>query len=83
MYFDNRLKEVKNWKQDPKTFPFPHKFNYTHHLAHFIQEYQDKQIDKGQTLGDVTIRTMGRINVIRKASAKLYFIDLRSEGKKL
>lgn len=26
---------------------------------------------------------MGRINVIRKASAKLFFIDLRSEGQKL
>jgi len=36
MYFENRLKEVKEWKKDEKTFPFPHKFNYTHHMNEFI-----------------------------------------------
>lgn len=83
MYFENRLKEVKEWKKDEKTFPFPHKFNYTHHMNEFIQTFEKKEIEKGKTLEEVTVRTMGRINVIRKASAKLYFIDLRSEGKKL
>lgn len=32
MYFENRLKEVKEWKKDAQTFPFPHKFDYTHHM---------------------------------------------------
>jgi hypothetical protein len=45
-----------------------------------VKAFDSVPIEKGATDTNTTVKIIGRINVIRKASAKLYFIDLRSEG---
>lgn len=77
------MEEVKKWKEDEKYFPFPHKFNYTHSVVQFINEYEQKEIEKGTQIEGEYVRVVGRINVVRKASGKLHFIDIKGEGKKL
>lgn len=48
----------------------------------YIHAYDEKCSEKGTQLED-TVRIMGRVYSIRKASAKLLFIDIRGEGKKV
>lgn len=80
-FFKLRSTAVEELKKNPKTHPYPHKFNVTISLENFIEKYSNSIAD-GVTLDD-TVSVAGRIHSIRTSSAKLIFYDLRGEGVKI
>lgn len=79
-FFKLRSGAVEELKKNPETHPYPHKFNVTISLEHFIEKYN--HINDGETL-DETVSVAGRIHSIRGSGAKLIFYDLRGEGVKI
>lgn len=79
-FFKLRSAAVEKLKKTPETHPYPHKFNVTCSLEHFIEKYY--HVGDGKTL-DETVSVAGRIHSIRASGAKLFFYDLRGEGVKI
>lgn len=80
-FFRLRSAAVAELKQNPETFPYPHKFHVSTSLEEFIEKY--KGLEEGQVLSEVSLSLAGRIHAIRESGAKLIFYDLRGEGVKL
>jgi len=79
-YFKIRSLAVEDLKKTDN-HPYPHKFDVTTSLTHFIESYSS--LEAGQTLKDKEVRLSGRIHAIRESGAKLIFYDLRGEGTKI
>jgi lysyl-tRNA synthetase class 2 len=63
--------------------PYPHKFNVTISLEHFIEKYGGEgTIAPGKRLDNV-VNVAGRIHNARVAGKNLRFYDLRGEGVKI
>lgn len=81
-YYQNRCTLIKKLKEDKEMFPYPHKFNTTYLLPALIEKYDPLCTEKGQFLED-KVSVAGRIHVMREASKKLVFIDLKAEDHKV
>jgi len=79
-YFKLRTAAIEDLKST-ETHPYPHKFNVTTSLTHFIEKYE--YLKDSETLTDVEVRVAGRVHAIRQSGAKLIFYDLRGEGVKI
>lgn len=65
-----------------KPYPYPHKFEVSHTITQFIEEFDPKVTEKGQILDQVV--TIGaRIVSFRAAGKALIFYQIQQEGKKL
>lgn len=80
-FFKLRSVAVEELKKSPDTHPYPHKFNVTISLEHYIEQYSGKIAD-GETLSE-EVSVAGRVHSIRLSGAKLIFYDLRGEGVKI
>ena len=60
---------------------YPQQFQPTHSLHSFHSDFS--HLEKGQRLEDTTVRVAGRILSKRKASSKLVFLDIESNGERL
>lgn len=81
-YTENR----KNWLQaerDAGRNPYPHKFNRTHTIGKFAEEFESKCEEKGAFLEDTEVAITGRVNLIRAQGKKLIFIDIQQDGLKV
>lgn len=84
-YFKNRSKVITELKKDINGpyFPFPHKWETTHIIPKFVEEY-DSICAENQVFKDgVEVSVAGRILSIRELSAGLIFYDLVAEGAKV
>jgi lysyl-tRNA synthetase class II len=52
-------------------------------IPQYREKYEQVNIDKGQFLEDQPIALTGRIMTLRQSGAKLVFIDLHEDGKKV
>ncbi len=80
-YTENR----KNWVQaqrDQGKNPYPHKFSRTHRIDQFRAEFEPK-LSENVFLEEELVAVTGRIVNIRAAGAKLIFIDIEGDSKKL
>ncbi|KAG8946896.1 lysyl-tRNA synthetase [Tulasnella sp. 424] len=83
-YFELRSRQIQKLRQTRDPDPYPHKFNITKSLTHYVEEYGPEGIIKpGEKLKDVTVSLAGRIHNIRASGQKLRFYDLHGEGTKV
>ncbi|GAB0097261.1 Lysine--tRNA ligase [Sergentomyia squamirostris] len=80
-YFKLRTASVAEFKQNPDTHPYPHKFHVSISLEEFIEKYNN--VAEGEVLENVNVSVAGRVHAMRESGAKLIFYDLRGEGVKL
>lgn len=80
-FHDSRKLKVEELKQNADTHPYPHKFPISITLSNYCQKYD--YLQKGERVEDVYEQVAGRILSIRRASSKLYFIDLQGDGTKI
>lgn len=80
-YFKLRSASVADLKKDPRTHPYPHKFDVSISLPSFVEKFS--HIGNGEWLKDVSVDVAGRVLSIRSAGSKLIFYDLSSEGVKI
>ena len=65
-----------------KPYPYPHKFDTTHTITEFINQFDSLVTEKAQTLDQIV--TLGvRIVTLRSAGKSLIFYSVTQEGKKL
>ncbi|KAH0828109.1 hypothetical protein J3R83DRAFT_3780 [Lanmaoa asiatica] len=83
-YLELRSRAILKLKETQDPNPYPHKFNVTKSITHFIREYgKDGLIAPGQKLEGVQVSIAGRIHTIRSSGSKLKFYDLHGEGKQV
>ncbi|KAG9049279.1 lysyl-tRNA synthetase [Tulasnella sp. UAMH 9824] len=83
-YFELRSRQIQKLRQTRDPDPYPHKFNVTKSITHYIEEYGPEGVIKpGDKLKDVTVSLAGRIHNIRASGQKLRFYDLHGEGGKV
>lgn len=80
MYFENRSKAISKLRENPETYPFPHKFHVSMSLPAFIEKYA--HLEAGAHLDEV-VTVAGRIHTARSSGNKLKFYDLHAEGTKV
>lgn len=81
VFFDSRKAKIEELKQSADTHPYPHSFQISCTVLDYVRKYD--HLKNAETLEDTTERVAGRILSIRKASSKLYFLDLQSDGAKI
>jgi lysyl-tRNA synthetase class 2 len=53
-------------KENKNPYPYPHKFNVSHNLSAFIEEFGKKEIENGQMLKlEKPVSVAGRVHNIR------------------
>lgn len=81
LFFEKRRAEVEKLKQSADTHPYPNKFEISCTVQEYVENYA--HLANGEILESTTERVAGRILSIRKAGAKLFFLDLQSDGAKV
>ncbi len=81
-YFENRVKQIKELKQNPELFPFPHKFELTHNVEELYKVNDIEKIQDGQ-FQEEHVKVPGRVYAIRKQGKKMIFMDIKSENVKV
>lgn len=66
-YHEHRCKTILGYKEAGEA-PYPHKFNVTMSLTHYIEKYTD--LEAGEHSKDV-VSVAGRVHSIRESGAKL------------
>ena len=61
--------------------PYPHKFQVSHQLPAFVEQYQDA-VEAGQQHSD-EVSVAGRVYEKRALGGKLLFYELRSDGARV
>lgn len=79
-YFENRSNTILKLRENPETYPFPHKFHVSITIPEFIEKYNS--LGDGEHLKDI-VTVAGRIHNKRSSGAKLRFYDLNGEGVKI
>jgi lysyl-tRNA synthetase class 2 len=83
-YYELRSRQIRHLKETQNPNPFPHKFDVTISVPHFIEQYgAEGVIAPGTKLEGQKVALAGRIHNIRASGQKLRFYDLHSEGKKV
>jgi len=81
-YYENRGKFIASIRNHEKYNPYPHKFDVSHTIPEFIEEFQPQCTEKGQFL-ETKVTVAGRVTNIRPSGNKLVFYDLKGDGVKL
>lgn len=81
-YTDNRKNWIESLRKEGKN-PYPHKFNRDMTVPQFIEKYSQEDIKDGTFLEDKVVSLTGRIQNLRPSGAKLIFIDLTEDEKKI
>lgn len=83
-YYENRVEVISKLKEDPNGpyFPYPHKWETTHTVPKYVEEYESICTENGKFL-EQEASFAGRITSIREMSSKLIFYDLAAEGSKV
>ncbi|CAG2108592.1 unnamed protein product [Medioppia subpectinata] len=79
-YFVIRSKAINELRTAGEQ-PYPHKFNVTISLTHFIQRYDHLKPEDIIKTDELSVA--GRVHAKREAGQKLIFYDLRAEGVKI
>ena len=79
-YFSSR-KAFVNQQKELGLNPYPHKFAVSISLTDYIEKYGDCEI--GHIEQSIVESVAGRVHAKREQGAKLVFLDLRAEGKKI
>ncbi|KAA8491345.1 Lysine--tRNA ligase [Porphyridium purpureum] len=79
-YFAMRVTRLAKLVEDGVN-PYPHKFQPTHTLALFIQQFAG--LEDGARADDVEVAVAGRITNKRASGPKLVFFDLKADGLKV
>lgn len=84
-YFKNRSTLITDLKQDISGpyFPFPHKWETTHIVPKFVEEYDPICTENSKFFEDREVSVAGRAMSIRELSSGLIFYDLVAEGSKV
>ncbi|KAF3035748.1 lysyl-tRNA synthetase [Didymella keratinophila] len=78
-YFELRSQKINALRASKSPNPYPHKFNSSTRLPHFLEAH--KNMKRGEEATDVEVRIGLRIMSIRKASAHLIFYVCKAEGR--
>ncbi|KAI0075884.1 lysyl-tRNA synthetase [Panus rudis PR-1116 ss-1] len=82
-YYELRSRHIQKLKETQDPNPYPHKFEVSISITHYIEKYGPEGVIKsGEKLENVTEQLAGRIHNIRQFGA-LKFYDLHGEGKKV
>ena len=81
-FTNNRKQQVQKIREEGKN-PYPHKFDRTHRIDEFHNAFDGVITDNGVFLEDQNVAITGRIMSIRDQGAKLFFIDLHGDDKKV
>jgi lysyl-tRNA synthetase class 2 len=81
-YPENRKKWVQALR-DNNTNPYPHKFERTLRIDHFLKTYGEQQIAENSFKEEVTESVTGRIMSLRPSGAKLIFLHIHGDDAKL
>ena len=79
-YFVIRSKAISDLKSSGEE-PYPHKFNVSISLTHFIEKYDHLKAE--DIIKSDELSVAGRVHAKRESAKKLIFYDLRAEGKKI
>ena len=83
-YFEIRSRNILKLKETQSPNPYPHKFDVSISIPHYIEEYgKEGLIKSGTKLEGKTEALAGRVHNVRAAGQNLRFYDLHSEGKKV
>ncbi|KIR29315.1 lysine-tRNA ligase [Cryptococcus deuterogattii 99/473] len=84
-FHEMRYKEIAKLRETKQPNPYPHKFNVTHAVPKFVEEWgKEGKLGKGETAQlDNPISLAGRVYTIRESSSKLRFYDLKADGVKV
>lgn len=82
LYYESRSKVISHLKGEPKSHPYPHKFNVTHTIEAFRKEF-DPLCKENNVFLENVVSIAGRITNIRTMGANLIFYDLQGDGLKL
>lgn len=80
-YFENRSKMITELKQNPNTYPYPHKFHVDTTVHQFIQKFTP--ITENEKWLETQVCMAGRVTNMRHMGKKLVFYDIRQEGERL
>ena len=79
-----RTRAIQKLRETQNPNPYPHKFDVSMSLTHYIKKYgAEGKIAPGTRLEGTVESLAGRIHNIRASGQKLRFYDLHSEGKKV
>ncbi|KAJ8114649.1 hypothetical protein OPT61_g3529 [Boeremia exigua] len=78
-YFEIRSNKINALRASKDPNPYPHKFNATTRLPHFLLDHKD--LKRGEELKDVQVQMGLRVMSIRSASNALRFYVCKAEGK--
>ncbi|KAI8999338.1 hypothetical protein BC832DRAFT_564907 [Gaertneriomyces semiglobifer] len=81
MYFENRSKLVQKLRETKQPIPYPHKFDVSISLPHYIEKYS--KIQPGDRLATEVVTVAGRLHSARASGKNLIFYDLHAEGEKV
>ena len=59
LYYESRSKIIKNLKENPQRYPYPHKFNVSHTHTAFIKEFEPLCVENGKFFEESTISIGG------------------------
>ncbi|KAI0338230.1 lysyl-tRNA synthetase [Trametopsis cervina] len=83
-YFELRSRHIQKLKETKDPYPYPHKFDVTVSVPHYIAQYDEEGlIAPGTKLEGKTEALAGRIHNVRLSGQSLRFYDLHAEGKKV
>jgi len=83
-YFELRSRHIQKLKETQNPNPYPHKFEVSMSIPHYIEKYgKEGVIKSGTKLEGQTEALAGRVHNVRTAGQNLRFYDLHAEGKKV
>ncbi|KAJ3036595.1 lysyl-tRNA synthetase [Rhizophlyctis rosea] len=80
-YFELRSKAVLKLRESKNPNPYPHKFEVSISIPHFIEKYVN--IEAAARKSDEVVSVAGRLHNIRSSGKSLVFFDLHAEGEKV
>ncbi|KAJ3181219.1 lysyl-tRNA synthetase [Geranomyces variabilis] len=80
-YFENRSKLIQKLRETQDPSPYPHKFDVSLSIPHFIEKFSGLEV--GARLDKATVTVAGRLHNARASGKNLIFYDLHGEGEKI
>jgi lysyl-tRNA synthetase class 2 len=79
-YYNMRIKEIETQNKNGVNM-YPHYFKTSMNIGEYVNTYNPKPMEKGETMEDTMESIAGRVMSIRRAGKKLFFIDIQSNGR--
>lgn len=80
-YFENRSKAIIERKENPKTYPYPHKFHVDLNVQEFVEKYGP--ITKPNQFLEEKVSVAGRVTNIRTMGKSIVFYDVKGGNQKV